>query len=125
MRKAIGCVADLQYVFMDTSMVMDSAAIAMALREMGSSRMLFATDLPVAAMYGRRVNVKDHWVDLVLDKYAQSDFRVLSGGINASYMAHEIAIAIELGADLAGLGETALESIFYDNGMALLESVKK
>lgn len=125
MRKAISSVADLQNVYMDTSMVMDAVSIAIALREMGSSRLLYATDLPVAAMKGRRVNVKDHWVDLVMDEYANSDFRVLSNNMSATYMAHEIVISIEHAANLAGISEQQLKSIFYDNGMELLSSVKK
>lgn len=125
MRNAISSVADLSNVYMDTSMVMESASIAMALREMSYTRLLYATDLPVAAMKGRRVIVKDHWVDLVLNEYANSDFRVLSNNMNATYMAHEIAIAVEHAADLAGLSEHQLKSIFYDNGMSLFSSVKK
>ncbi|MBT3320061.1 MAG: amidohydrolase family protein, partial [Clostridia bacterium] len=125
MRQAVGSVADLDNVYMDTSMVMDGVTIAMALREMGSERLLFATDLPVAAMLGRRVNAKDHWVDLVKEQYAKSDFRVQSNGFNATFMAHEIAVAVELGADIAGLSEAQMKGIFYDNGMGLLKSVKK
>lgn len=124
MRKAISSVADLSNVYMDTSMVMDAVSITLALREMGSSRLLYATDLPVAAMKGRRVNVKDHWVDMVLDEYANSDFRVASNNMNATYMAHEIAIAIEHAANLAGISEQQLKKIFFDNGMELLSSVK-
>ena len=125
MRQSIGSVADLQNVYMDTSMVMDGVTIAMALREMGSERLLFATDLPVAAMLGRRVNAKDHWVDVVRNEYAKSDFRVQSNDFNATFMAHEIAVAVELGADIAGCSEQQMKSIFYDNGMKLLRSVKK
>lgn len=125
MRKAISSVADLKNVYMDTSMVMDAVSITLALREIGYSRLLYATDLPVAAMKGRRVNVKDHWVDLVLNEYTNSDYRVQSNNMNATYMAHEIAIAVEHAADLADLSEHQLKSIFYDNGMDLLSSVKK
>ena len=125
MRKAISSVADLANVSMDTSMVMDAVSIAVAMREMGPSRFVYATDLPVAAMFGRRVTIKDHWVDLVLDGYEPSDFRVMSDNMNATYMAHEIAIAVEHAADLTGISQAELKSIFYDNGMKLLKSVKE
>ena len=124
MRKAIDSVADLGNVSMDTSMVMDAVSIAVAMREMGPERLVFATDLPVAAMKGRRVNIKDHWVDVVLEDYEKSDFRVLTNNMNATYMAHEIAIAIEHAASLVGISDEQLKSIFYDNGMNLLKSVK-
>ena len=125
MRQAISNVADLENVSMDTSMVMDAVSITLALREMGAGRFVYATDLPVAAMKGRRVTVKDHWVDLVLDEYEKSDFRVLSNNMSAAYMAHEIAIAVEHAANLAGLSESQLNGIFYDNGIGLLQSVKR
>ena len=125
MRQAIASVADLENVSMDTSMVMDAVSITLALREMGARRFVYATDLPVAAMLGRRITVKDHWVDLVLDDYEKSDFRVQTNNINATYMAHEIAIAVEHAANLAGLSETQLNGIFYDNGLRLLQSVKR
>lgn len=40
-------------------MVMDPVSIQIALNEIGPGRLLFATDVPVAAMCGRRVRVLD------------------------------------------------------------------
>ena len=56
-------------------MVMDPTVLRMVFDNIASSRVLFATDLPVAAMRGRRVYVMDHWVDLVLEGYPPSDCR--------------------------------------------------
>jgi hypothetical protein len=66
----------------------------------------------------------DHWVDLVTTGYEDSDFRVASDGIRASYMAYEIVNAIRRGAEMAGLSQKELKDIFYNNGMNLLNNVK-
>jgi uncharacterized protein len=123
MRSAVKAVCDLENVYMDTSMVMDPVVLEMAMRSLGPERLLYATDFPVAAMRGRRVNVMDHWVDVVLEGYPESDFRVASDGIRATFMAYEIAVAIALAADMSGISEGRLKSIFYDNGEALLKKV--
>jgi uncharacterized protein len=124
MRTAVGSIADLENVYLDTSMVMDPSVLHILFDTIDSRRIMFATDFPVAAMRGRRVNVMDHWVDLVLEGYPESEFRVASNGIRASFMAYEIVLAIITAADTAGLSKESLKSIFYDNGVTLLRKVK-
>ena len=123
MKKAIKSIKDLPNVSMDASMVMDTTTIQIAMNTIGPERLLFATDFPVAAMKGRRVRVMDHWVDVVLDEYPDSAFRVKSNGIRATFMAVEIAAAILEAAELTGISATERRAIFYDNGMKLLKKV--
>lgn len=123
MKKAIRSIRTLENVSMDTSMVMDPVVIQMAMNEIGSGRLLFATDFPVAAMRGRRVQVMDHWVDVVLDGYPASAFRVADGGIRATFMAWEIVLAIKWAAELTGLSRRELHGIFWGNGMRKLKNV--
>lgn len=120
MQAASGAVRDLANVYLDTAMVMDPTVLQIALEQIGPERLLFATDLPVAAMRGRRVYVMDHWVDVVLSGYPQSAYRVASDDIRATFMAWEIVLAVRRAAERVGLDEAALHAIFYDNGMALL-----
>jgi len=120
MKAAIGCLRGLDNVWMDTSMVMDPVVLQIALNEIGPGRILFATDFPVAAMRGRRVRVMDHWVDVVLDGYPKSAYRVSGDNFRAGYMAWEIVLAIRWACELAGIGETERNGIFRDNGMKLL-----
>ena len=124
MKAAIGCLRSLSNVWLDTSMVMDPVVVQIALNEIGPSRLLFATDFPVAAMRGRRVQVMDHWVDVVLTGYASSAWRVASDGIRAGFMAWEIVLAIRWAAELTGIAAADRDRIFYDNGMALLQGVR-
>jgi len=56
MRAAAGCLRNLENVHLDLSMVMDPLVILTLLDNIGPSRLLFATDFPVAAMRGRRVH---------------------------------------------------------------------
>lgn len=123
MKAAVGCLRDLPNVWMDTSMVMDPVALQLALNAIGPERLLFATDFPPARMWGRRVRVKDHWVDVVLDGYPESAFRVGSAGINAGSMVWEMVLAIRWAAELTGISAKATRGIFWDNGMGLLNMV--
>ena len=120
MKAAIGCLRGLSNVWMDTAMVMDPVVIQIALNEIGPARLLFATDFPVAAMRGRRVQVMDHWVDVVLPGYPASAWRVAGEGIRAGYMAWEIVLAIRWAAELTGISAAERNGIFRDNGRGLL-----
>ncbi len=122
-RTAVHAIFDLENVYLDTSMVMDPVVLHIVFNSIDARRILFGTDFPVAAMRGRRVNVMDHWVDVVLEGYPESDYRVASDNIRATFMAYEIILAIETAADTAGLSGEELEGIFFDNGISLLEKV--
>ncbi|MCD6364992.1 MAG: amidohydrolase family protein, partial [Planctomycetes bacterium] len=122
MQAGIGSLHGLENVWMDTSMVMDPAVIQIAMNEIGPGRLLFATDFPVAAMRGRRVRVMDHWVDVVLDGYPASAYRVAGEDIHAGFMAWEIVLAIRWAAELVGISDAERDGVFYGNGMALLNT---
>lgn len=125
MQAAIGCLRGLDNVWMDTSMVMDQVVLQIALHEIGPGRLLFATDFPVAAMRGRRVRVRDHWVDVVQPGYPPSAYRVAGDSFTASYMAWEIVLAIRWAAELVGISAAERDGIFFENGMALLRAVRR
>jgi uncharacterized protein len=123
MRLAIPSITDLENVYLDTSMVMEPGVIEMAFREIGPERVLFGTDLPVAAMRGRRVYAMDHWVDLVTEGYPPSAYRVASDNMHATFMAYEIILAIRRAGEICGLSEAQIRNVFYENGMSLINQV--
>jgi len=123
MKLAIDAIQDLDNVYLDTSMVMDPTVLQIIFEKIDSSRVLFATDFPVPAMRGRRVYVMDHWVDIVLDEYPPSSFRVLSSNIHATFMVYEIILAIKRASEMVNLSSKQLYNIFYENGMAVLSHV--
>ncbi|UCD28769.1 MAG: amidohydrolase family protein [Planctomycetota bacterium] len=122
-KRAMGAIRQLENVYLDTSMVMDPTVIEIILDHIDSSRLLFATDLPIANMRGRRVYVMDHWVDLVLEGYPDSKFRVGSNNMRATFMVYEIILAIRRAAERVGLSDELLRNIFYQNGMNILQRV--
>jgi uncharacterized protein len=123
MQKAIKSITKLENVYLDTAMVMDPTVIEIILDNIDSRRLLFATDLPVANMRGRRVYVMDHWVDVVLEGYPASSYRIPANNIRATFMAYEIILAIKRAAERVGLSEQQLRAIFFDNGMRLLRNM--
>lgn len=125
MKRAINSVKNLENVYFDTAMVMDPTVLQIILESVEFSRVLFASDLPVARMMGRRVYVMDHWVDIVLEKYPKSLYRVQSNDIRATYMVYEIILAIKRAAERVNINKEALKSIFYNNGKKLLDKAAK
>jgi len=123
MKAAAHSIKDLHNVSLDSSMVMDPTALEILLEQIDSKRLLFATDFPVPAMRGRRVYVMDHWVDLVLDGYPESGYRVQSDNMRASFMVYEIILALLRAADRMRLSEAETQAIFHDNGMELINRV--
>ena len=123
MKGAVGSLRGLDNVYLDTAMIMDPTVLGMVLQTIDSSRLLYATDYPVAAMRGRRVYVMDHWVDVVLEGYPRSAFRAASSSIRATFMAWEIVLAIQRAAEMAGLPPKKTRRIFYDNGVTVLRRV--
>jgi hypothetical protein len=123
MEMAIGSVRDLPNVFLDTSMVMDEAVLRMVFDGIDSSRVVYGTDLPIAAMRGRRVRVMDHWVDVVVGDYPESAYRVRAEGIPATFMALEIALAVRKAGFAAGMSDQQVRAVFFENGMRILRSV--
>lgn len=124
MRAAAPAITGLDNVYLDTAMVMDPLVLEILFDAIPSRRVLFGTDFPVAAMRGRRVYVMDHWVDVVLEGYPSSSYRVASDGVRATFMAYEIVLAIRRAAEQVGLRDSELKAIFHDNGMALLQNVR-
>lgn len=125
MRKAVNSIKAHKNIYLDTSMVMEPDILKIVFDNIESSRVLFATDFPVAAMRGRRVYAMDHWVDIVLEGYAPSAFRVASNGIRATFMAWEIILAIKRAGEMAGLNEKNIRDVFYCNGMKVLRKQKR
>lgn len=123
MAKSINSIIDLDNVYLDTAMVMDPTVLQIVFENIDSRRVLYATDFPVAAMRGRRVYVMDHWVDVVLEGYPTSAYRVAANNFRASFMAYEIVLSIRRAAEMAGLTELQLHDVFYKNGMRLLKRV--
>ena len=65
MAAAAPALAGLENVYLDSSMVMDPTLFQILIEYVPSQRLLFGSDVPVAAMRGRRVYVMDQWVDMV------------------------------------------------------------
>jgi predicted TIM-barrel fold metal-dependent hydrolase len=123
MERAVDSVKNLANVYLDTSMVMDETVLRMVFDTIDSSRVLYATDFPVAAMRGRRVRVMNHWVDVVASDAQPSAYRVRAEGIGAMPMALEIALAVLTAGRAAGLSQERLRGVFFDNGIKVLRSV--
>lgn len=123
MQRSVSAIRDLRNVYVDTAMVMDPTVLQIVFENLDPARVLFATDLPIANMRGRRVYLMDHWVDVVTEGYPESAYRVSSNNLRATYMVYEIIAAIKLAGEMAGLSAQQISDVFCRNGMSLLGRV--
>ena len=120
MQRAIASIQGLENVYLDTAMVMDPAVLRDGLRERRPPPRPVRHRPAGGGHARRRVHVMDHWVDLVLEGYPSSDYRVGFDGMRATFMTYEIAWSVILAAKSAGLGPAEARRVFYQNGMDLL-----
>jgi hypothetical protein len=121
MFNAVHSINNLENVYLDTAMVMEPMVLQILFSEIDPGRIIFGTDIPIAMMRGRRVYVKDHWVDIVLKGYPESAYRAEGDNFGATFMVYEIILAIIRAAKISGLSEEELSGIFYNNGIGLLK----
>lgn len=123
MAASIDSIKGLENVYLGTTMVMDPTVLQIVFENIDSRRVFFGTDTPIALMRGRRVYVMDHWVDMVLDSWAPAKYRVITDNMRATFMVYETILAVRRAAERVGLSTEQTRSIFYDNGMSILNHV--
>ena len=123
MKRAVSAIKDLDNVYLDTAMVMDPTSLGILLEQIDIKRLVFGTDLPIPVMRGRRVYAMDHWIDVVLEGYPESGYRIQSNNIRATFMVYEIILAIIRACELLKISKEEIRSIFHDNGMEIINKI--
>jgi len=124
-KDSIHALKNLDNVYWDVSYVQNPMVYEILFENVDSQRVLFGTDQPMADWRGRRVCVNSQWVDVTRDRYSWAAFRREGLEIEATFIAYEIIQALREGAERAGLTGEKLAAIFFDNGMRLVEDVRR
>jgi len=114
--EGIGALAGFDNVFFDTSAVCESPALLAILRQFGPSRLMYGSDFPVCNFRGRVVSVGDGFAWLLEHNV---DFGPPGDG-SPTLVGIESLLALKQAAQLAGLGDADVESIFSHNARGLL-----
>ena len=119
-------VADLPNLWADCAMVQDKEVIAYALAVFPRERIMFGLDLPIAQEKGKLISVNGQRHFFTKRPHRWS-VHAESGAyeVRCTLFAYEIMRALIRGADAAGLTQTELNAIFWDNAQRLVAAVKE
>jgi glutamate-1-semialdehyde 2,1-aminomutase len=116
--KGLSCLRDLDNVWVDTSAVCESQAMAAAIEILGPERVLFGSDYPVSNFRGRSSTIGStfHW--LYENSSPQSPDPLSD---HLTLVGIESLLALREAADSTGLTVPDLERIFRLNALTLLD----
>lgn len=114
--------ADLENCYVDLAMLNSADVLEYTFSHFPPERILYGTDLPIAAAPGKSVEINNHytyvtpvpWELSISDDHGRLQF--------TSFLYEELR-AIRAAAGRMGLGRDFAEDLFYNNGMRLLQSV--
>jgi hypothetical protein len=118
-------ISELPNVYFDTSFVMDSLVYKVFFDHVDPAKVMYGTDLPISEVRGKRVWINNAWVDVSRDRLSWTASQDLAHPVQGTFMSYEMIRAMRDGAAEAGLSDKDLRPIFFDNGMRLINDVKK
>ena len=118
-------VCDLPNVYFDVSYVQNPSVYTVFFEHVDPAKVVYGSDLPLSRLRGRRVCVNGHWVDVTRGSWAWTAHRDEAQPIEATFMTYEMIRALRQGAEEAGLSLAEIKSIFYENGMRVIEDTKR
>jgi len=118
LEKAIDKIKGLGNLYYDLAMVNDGRVIDLLLENVGSSKVLYGTDIPIALEKGKHICVNKQCLFITEKKFPWS----ISGqGLECTYFVYEGIRAIKWAAKRRKLSLEEIENIFYNNAKGLLE----
>jgi len=113
--------ADLENVHFDFAMNLNAQVIALCLREVGASRLLYGSDLPIGLMRGMREHRGDQYINYTDGDYVWNTDRK-PPEVEATYtlFLYEQLRAFRLASEQTGLSEGDLVNVFSGNLARLL-----
>ncbi|HUV07936.1 MAG TPA: amidohydrolase family protein, partial [Spirochaetia bacterium] len=125
MKGGIDRLCNLPNVYWDTSVVQEATVFKIFFDQVDPAKVMYGTDLPIMQMRGRRVCINDAWVDVTRDPLGWTANRSPGNPIRGTFMTYEMVRAMREGAEAAGLSVESLKPVFFENGMSLIEAVKR
>ncbi len=111
-------------LYIDTAMLNNAEVLEHAFRVFPRERILYGTDIPIALAPGKSVEINDQYtyVTPVPWELSISDHR---GKLIFTSFLYEQLRAIRKAVERLGLGPDFIHALFYDNGMRVLQSIRK
>jgi hypothetical protein len=122
--QAIGSLRDLSNLHYDIAALDDADTISCVLENIPHARLLFGTDLPIAAYRGKHLCVNRQCIFLTRQRFSWSVSSGRPGELSLTFFAYETVRALRRACERIGLGPREVEDICYSNARKMIDGVK-
>lgn len=124
-KDSIDYLKDIENLYVDTAMINSFSVNKVLLEELGPERILYGSDLAIAALKGKNIDINNrhYFVTSTPRPWSLSSDAMNLDGF--TYFIYEIIRAIRVAVKSLGLGREEIKNIFYLNSMGLLEDIVK
>ncbi|MBC7333524.1 MAG: amidohydrolase family protein [Actinobacteria bacterium] len=122
-KESIGYLKDIENLYVDTAMINSFSVNKVLLEELGPERVLYGSDLAVAALKGKNIDInnKHYFVTSTPRPWSlSSDVMNLD---SFTYFIYEIIRAIRIAVKSLGMGREDIRNIFYLNTRKLIKNI--
>ena len=117
-------IKNLDNVFVDTAVINNWEVIEILLKELGSERIIYGSDFPIAALRGKNIciNNKHYFVTARVFPWSISGSGIKEQ--NMTFFIYEEIREILKGVYKTGLGKKDIDNIFFNNIKNILDSIQ-
>jgi uncharacterized protein len=124
-KDAIGYLKNIKNLYVDTAMINSLSVNKLLMRELGPDRILYGSDLAVAALKGKNVDINNKHYFVTKEPKLWSISSKDVNLENFTYFIYEIIRSIKLASEEIGLIQDDIRNIFYRNIKNLISDVIK
>lgn len=119
--EGLSALQDTTNLFFDISANTNQAVFEKLINIFGSNRIVFGSDMPIAAMHARRICEGDNYVNIVLNAdWEDNHTRIGSADDRITFFLYEEIAAFKRAAERKGLDRRDIERIFFRNAAKIL-----
>jgi len=122
--QAIGELSRRPNLWYDIAALDDADSMDAVLRHCGPRKLLFGTDLPIAAMRGKHLCVNRQCIFLTRDRFPWSVSSEKPGELKLTFFAYETVRALRRACERNGLSRAEVEAICYDSAREIIDRAK-
>lgn len=122
-KDSINYLKELKNLYVDTAMINSFSVNKVLLEELGSERVIYGSDLAVAALKGKNVDInnKHYFVTKSPKEWSLSSYEMELN--NFTFFIYEIVRAIKVAVKSLSLTDKDIENIFYLNAKRLIKDI--
>jgi len=122
-KDSINYLKELKNLYVDTAMINSFSVNKVLLEELGPERVIYGSDLAVAALKGKNIDINNRHYFVTKNPKAWSLSSSEMELNNLTFFIYEIIRAIKVAVKSLNLGKEDIENIFYLNAKRLIENI--